>query len=174
MQNSDVPVSPAPHIERVAIRDFPFEDAILLEECDCYDVEALRKYFRGSAVFLLAKIPWQLTDAVEGSSHVGDLVGFLVAETSRDEDGEVYGSLVNLAVSCMEEDPDAIRVALIRRWQEECREELLDGLQASILPKDEGDRAVFLGEKFEPIGTCPCCDAEVLQWRSGVQQSDTL
>lgn len=174
MHNSDIPVSPAPHIQRVAIRDFPFDQAILLEECDCYDVEALRKHVRGGAVFLLAKIPWALTDAVEGSSHVGDLVGFLIADVGRDDDGEVYGMLKNIAVSCAEDSPDTIRAALIRRWQEECRQELWDGLQASISPEREVEREQFLQESFQPIGTCPCCDAEMLEWRSEEQSSRAL
>lgn len=175
MQNPDVPVSPVPHIERVAIRDFPFEDAILLEECDCYDVEALRKHFKGSAVFLLARAPWELANMTEERSPVGTVVGFLVADVGRDEDGEVYGMLTNIAVSCAEDSPEAIRAALIRRWQEECRQELWDGLRAGVSPEREAEHKQFLQESFQSIGTCPCCEDDILQWRpEEVRKSDTL
>lgn len=171
MTNSPVPV---PHIQRVVAKDFPFDDAILLEECDCYDVAALRKHFKGSAVFLLARAPLELVDMTEDRSPVGNLVGFLVSDVERDECGEVHGTLKNLAVSCAEDSPDTIRAALIRRWQEECRQELWDGLRASLLPEQAVEHAAFLQESFRSLGTCPCCDAEMLQWQAKKAQSRAL
>lgn len=177
MQNPDVSqVSPL-RIQRVSAVDFPFDQAILLEECSCWDVDTLRQHYKGKAIFLVATgVRSRLDDVLEEAAHEKgeSLLGFLTSSTDCDEDGEAYGSLVDLAVSCIEEDSDAVRVALIRRWKEECRRELLDGLRASVLPEEERNRALLLGEKFDPIGTCPCCDAEVLEWRAEVQQSRAL
>lgn len=166
------PSAPAPHIQRVGIRDFPFHEAILLEECHCYDADVLRQYCKGSAIFLLATVArTYLADVLEDDPGAeGSLTGFLVSDVGRDEDGEVYGMLKNCAVSCAEDAPEDIRAALIRRWQEECRQELWDGLRANVLPAQEAERTAFLQESFQSIGTCPCCDSELLQWRPDVEQ----
>lgn len=162
-----------PQIQRVGIRDFPFHEAILLEECHCYDADVLRQYCKGSAIFLLATVArTYLADVLEeGPGAEGSLTGFLVSDVGRAEDGEVYGVLKNCAVSCAEDAPEDIRAALIRRWQEECRQELWDGLCASVLPEQEAERAAFLQERFQSVGTCPCCDSELLQWRPDAEQS---
>ncbi|OGJ57202.1 hypothetical protein A3H22_03395 [Candidatus Peribacteria bacterium RIFCSPLOWO2_12_FULL_55_15] len=175
MYHSQVP-APVPHIQRVVAKDFPFHDAILLEECCCYDIDVLQRHYKGSAMFLVATAVYpQLVDFPEDDPRgEGDLMGFLVSDVDRDDDGEVYGVLKNLAVSCAEEDPDSIRTALIRRWQEECCQELWDGLRASFLSEQEAERTIFLREAFRSIDTCPCCDAEVFQWQSGETQSHAL
>ncbi|MBI1934224.1 hypothetical protein HYS30_01010 [Candidatus Peregrinibacteria bacterium] len=175
MHDSHAP-APVPHIQRVGIRDFPFQQAILLEECHCYDADVLQQYYKGSAIFLLATVTrTYLTDVLEeGPGAEGSLTGFLVSDVGRDEDLEVYGVLKNLAVSCAEDSPEIIRAALIRRWQEECRQELWDGLRASVSPVQEADRAAFFQECFSSLGTCPCCESELLQWRSDAEQPRAL
>ena len=164
------------HIQRVGIRDFPFQQAILLEECHCHDADVLQKHCKGSAILLLATVArTYLTDVLEeGPGAEGSLAGFLVSDVGRDEDGEVYGLLKNLAVSCAEDSPEVIRAALIRRWQEECRQELWDGLRASVPTVQEADRAAFLQECFSSLGTCPCCESELLQWRSEAEHLRAL
>ena len=163
MQNADPP-SAVLCVQRVVEKDFPFDQAILLEECACYDADVLRQYYNGSAVFLVAT-------AVR--SEMG-FVGVLISDVDHDEPGEVYGALKDLAVSCAEDFQDSIREALIRRWQEECRRELWDGLRVSVFPMQEADRASFLKEKFYSVGTCPCCEAEMLEWQPEEKPSHAL
>ena len=168
MQNPDSPQATAPQIRRVSTNEFPFHHAVSFEECDWKDMDEMRMQCRGNLLFFVATAMHPQTAGMpeEAALDRDSLVGFLIADIERDEDGEVYGSLVNLTASQLEEQPDAVKIALIRRWQEECRQELWDGLRAGVSPEQRKRRELLDQEGFLSLGVCPCCDAEALQWKA--------
>lgn len=139
---------------------FPFEDAILLEDCAWLDADAMREEFcHGDIISFCARgVRHRLDGVIPSSSFLayelgmpvakGDsLVGFLVALQEMSEDSAERSSLLNIAVSNLEQNPILTEDMLVRAWQEECTQCLWRCLEVD-LRNDDPARVIFARHRF--------------------------
>lgn len=155
-------MSDSPRVFLATNQHFPFEDAVLLEDCAWHDPVCMREECVQDdvALFVARGIRPRLHSIMPESSFLlhdlgypstkGDsLVGFLSALQENRGDREV-STLLNIAVSSLEDAPMVIDDLLVFAWQEECRRRYWSYLEVD-LRQDDPAESLLLRHRFRSV-----------------------